>query len=296
MGNTLGNTAEDAPDATSDATAGNGEGDGEGDAAPGSRGNDRPGPGGGLRRAGPLAGLVVPVAALAAWQAAGAAGLFTQGQLPPPSAVLAALGELVRRGELWLHIAISGQRVLLGFAAGAALGLALGAAVGLSAPVRALLSPGVAALRAVPSLAWVPLLVLWLGIGEGPKIVLVAIGAFFPVYTTVFTALTHVDPHLVEAGRAYGLRGVRLLVRIRLPAAAPAVFAGLRLGLAQGWLFLVAAELIASSMGLGFLLIDSQNTGRTDILLLSILLLALLGKAADAALGLVERRVVRDRF
>ncbi|MFI6740903.1 ABC transporter permease [Nonomuraea sp. NPDC050451] len=116
-------------------------------------------------------------------------------------------------------------------------------------------------------------------------------GDFFPVYTTVSSALSHADPHLVEVGKAYGLRGVALLTRIQLPSAAPAVVAGLRLGLAQGWLFLVAAELIASSMGLGFLLIDSQNTGRTDILLLSILLLALLGKTADALLGLAERRL-----
>jgi sulfonate transport system permease protein len=240
-----------------------------------------------------IAGLLVPVIALAAWQVACATGVFTASQLPSPAAVLAALGELVRRGELWQHVEISGQRVLLGFAGGASLGLVLGAAVGLSAPVRALLSSSIAALRAVPSLAWVPLLVLWLGIGEGPKIVLVAIGAFFPVYTTVSTALAHVDPHLVEAGRAYSLRGVRLLIRIQLPSAAPAVFAGLRLGLAQGWLFLVAAELIASSMGLGFLLTDSQNTGRTDILLLAIVLLALIGKLTDSLLGLVERQLLR---
>ncbi|TYB69234.1 ABC transporter permease [Nonomuraea sp. PA05] len=237
------------------------------------------------------AGLVVPLVVLAAWQAAATAGVFTAAQLPAPSAVLAAVAELARRGELWQHVAISGRRVLLGFAAGASAGVLLGAAVGLYPPVRALLAPSVAALRAVPSLAWVPLLVLWLGIAEAPKIVLVAIGAFFPVYTTVATALAHVDQHLVEAGRAYGLRGVALLTRIQLPYAAPAVLAGLRLGLAQGWLFLVAAELIASSMGLGFLLIDSQNTGRTDILLLSILLLALLGKAADALLGLLARNL-----
>ncbi|MEU6794122.1 ABC transporter permease [Nonomuraea wenchangensis] len=246
---------------------------------------DRP-----ARRAARIAaGLVVPLIALAGWQTASVAAVFTPAQLPAPSAVLAAVAELARRGELWQHVAISGQRVLLGFAGGASAGLMLGAAVGLYAPVRALLAPSVAALRAVPSLAWVPLLVLWLGIAEAPKIVLVAIGAFFPVYTTVATALAHVDPHLVEAGRAYGLRGVSLLTRIQLPYAAPAVLAGLRLGLAQGWLFLVAAELIASSMGLGFLLIDSQNTGRTDVLLLSILLLALLGKAADALLGLLAR-------
>ncbi|GLW05935.1 ABC transporter permease [Microtetraspora sp. NBRC 13810] len=238
-------------------------------------------------------GLVLPVALLAAWQAAASTGVYSVAQLPPPLSVAQALGELVDGGLLWQHIAISVQRVLIGFAAGSALGFALGALVGLSATVRTLLAPSIAALRAVPSLAWVPLLVLWLGIGEGPKITLVAIGSFFPVYTTLSAALAHTDPHLVELGRAYGLRGASLLGRIMLPGVAPSIFSGLRLGLAQGWLFLVAAELIASSMGLGFLLTDSQNTGRTDILLLAILLLAALGKTCDVLLGLVERRVLR---
>ncbi|WP_433222649.1 ABC transporter permease [Dactylosporangium sp. CS-047395] len=115
-----------------------------------------------------------------------------------------------------------------------------------------------------------------------------AIGAFFPVYTTVAAALARVDAHLVEVGRAYGRSGLSLLGTVLFPAALPAVLSGLRLGLAQSWLFLVAAELIASSMGLGFLLIDSQNTGRTDVMLLAILLLALIGKATDSLLGLLE--------
>ncbi|GAA0419252.1 ABC transporter permease [Acrocarpospora corrugata] len=249
----------------------------------------RSGPG--LRAA--VAALALPVLLLAAWQVLASTGAYSSAQLPPPLSVLEALGQLAGDGTLWQHVAISLQRVVIGFAAGSGLGFALGALVGLSAAVRALVAPSVAALRAVPSLAWVPLLVLWLGIGEGPKITLVAIGSFFPVYTTVSAALAHADPHLVEVGRAYGLRGGSLLGRIMLPSVAPAVFSGLRLGLAQGWLFLVAAELIASSMGLGFLLTDSQNTGRTDILLLAILLLAALGKACDVLLGLVERRVLR---
>ncbi|TNY35936.1 ABC transporter permease [Thermomonospora catenispora] len=241
------------------------------------------------------AGLIPPLILLGVWQLVAASGAYSTAQLPPPADVAAGLGELIERGELWRHIAISVQRVLLGYAAGAACGLALGALVGLSAPARALLAPTVQALRTVPSLAWVPLLLLWMGIGEAPKQTLVAIGAFFPVYTTTAAALAHVDPQLVELGRAYGLRGVGLLTKVLLPAAAPSVVNGLRLGLAQGWLFLVAAELIASSMGLGFVLIDSQNTGRTDLMLLAIALLALLGKTSDAALGLLERRVVRGR-
>jgi sulfonate transport system permease protein len=145
----------------------------------------------------------------------------------------------------------------------------------------------------VPSLAWVPLLILWLKIGEESKITLIAIGAFFPVYTTISAALRHVDPHLVEAGRAFGLRGLHLLSVVQLPAVLPSLVAGLRLALAQSWLFLVAAELIASSMGLGFLLNDSQQNGRVDRILLAIVLLAVLGKLTDALIGLAERRLLR---
>lgn len=185
--------------------------------------------------------------------------------------------------------------MLLGYLAGAGAALVLGSLVGLSVIVRRLLEPTVAAFRTVPSLAWVPLLLLWFGIDETPKLLLVAIGAFFPIYTTTASALSHVDPQLVEVGRAYGRRGAALLATVMLPAAAPELVNGLRLGLANAWLFLVAAELIASSKGLGFLLIDSQNTGRTDIMLLAIILLAGLGKLSDAALGALERRMVRRR-
>ena len=149
------------------------------------------------------------------------------------------------------------------------------------------------ALRAVPSRAWVPLLILWLQIGEESKLTLIAIGAFFPVYTTVAAALRHVDPQLVEAGRTFGLRGWSLLRTVQLPAVVPSLVSGLRLALAQSWLFLVAAELIASSMGLGWLLTDSQQTGRVDRILLAIVLLALLGTLTNALLVLFERAVLK---
>ena len=118
-----------------------------------------------------------------------------------------------------------------------------------------------------------------------------AIGAFFPVYTTVSAALAHVDPKLVEAARAFGYRGVKLFTTVQLPAVLPSVVSGLRLALAQAWLFLVAAELLGASMGLGYLLTDSQNNGRTDRLLLAIVLLAVLGKLTDALIGVFERWV-----
>lgn len=238
-------------------------------------------------------GAIVPLAILVLWHFTTALGVFSPVQLPSPWSVLEAGVDLAQRGELWGHIAISTQRVFLGFAIGGFLGLLLGSLLGLSKVADAMLSATIGAFRAVPSLAWVPLLILWLKIGENSKVTLIAIGAFFPVFTTVYSALKHVDKNLVEAGRAFGLKGVKLLTTIQLPAVVPAVFSGLRLALAQAWLFLVAAELIASSMGLGFLLTDSQNNGRTDRLLLAIVLLAVIGKITDALLGLVERKAVQ---
>jgi sulfonate transport system permease protein len=203
--------------------------------------------------------------------------------------VVDAAVELIERGSLGQFMTISTQRVVAGFAVGASLGLLLGAVTGLGRGWDRFLGPTLGGIRAVPALAWVPLLILWLKIGEESKVTLIAIGAFFPVYTTVSLALRHVDRQLVEAGRAFGLRGARLFTTVQLPAVLPSVISGLRLALAQSWLFLVAAELIASSSGLGFLLVDSQNNGRVDRILLAIVLLALIGKTTDGAIGLFER-------
>ena len=240
-----------------------------------------------------VAGLIVPAALLGLWQVTTSIGLFSVVQLPPPGLVLQAGLDLLERGLLTQYVAVSTQRVVTGFAIGASLGLLFGAVTGLARAWNAVLGPTLGAIRAVPSLAWVPLLILWLKIGEESKLTLIAIGAFFPVFTTVSGALRHVDRQLVEAGRAFGLRGPRLFVAVQLPAVLPAVISGLRLALAQAWLFLVAAELIASSAGLGFLLVDSQNNGRVDRILLAIISLAVLGKTTDALLGVFERWAVR---
>jgi len=260
---------------------------------PGALDRARPARRRGPRRAPLLAtSVAVPLLLLLAWHLVTSSGLVPGHQLPSPRAVLGAATDLWQRGQLQTHVAISAQRVLSGFAIGSALGLLVGSLVGLSRWFAAALAPTIGAVRAVPSLAWVPLLILWIGINEDSKVTLITIGAFFPVFTTVAGALRHVDPHLVEAGRAFGLRGVRLLRTVQLPAVVPTVVSGLRLALAQSWLFVVAAELIASSMGLGFLLTDSANNGRVDRMLLAILSFAVLGKLTDALLGLGEKRLL----
>jgi sulfonate transport system permease protein len=155
------------------------------------------------------------------------------------------------------------------------------------------LSPTLAAIRAIPSLALVPLLLLWIGIGEDSKVTLIAIGAFFPVFTSVSVALRQVDPQAVEMARSFSLRGFALFRTVQLPSVVPSLMSGLRLALAQSWLFLVAAELLAASMGLGNLLTEAQSTGRVDQILLAIVLLALLGTLTNGILTLVQKYLLR---
>jgi sulfonate transport system permease protein len=237
--------------------------------------------------------LIVPVALLAAWLATTTFGhVFPAHQLPSPWQVVVTARELAADGELWRHVAASALRVAAGFACGAAAALAIGTLVGLSRGAEQLIDPSLQLVRNVPSLAWVPFLLLWLGIDEAPKITLIAIGAFFPVYLNLVTGIRQTDRKLVEVGYVFGLSRGQLIRRIILPSALPHLWTGLRIGLGQAWLFLVAAELIASTRGLGYLLIDGQTTARPNVMLVGILVLALLGKLSDSGLRAIERRAL----
>ena len=236
---------------------------------------------------------LVPVLLLVAWFiTTDVLRIFQPNQLPSPLQVLRTAGELVASGDLLKHIGISFQRVLVGFAIGALLAGVIAVLAGLSQTVEQLLDPTLQALRNVPSLAWVPFLLLWLGIDEAPKITLIAIGGFFPVYLNLLSGIRQADRKLLEVGYVFGLNDLALVRRIILPSALPYLMTGLRVGFGQSWLFLVAAELIASTKGLGFMLIDGQNSSRPDIMLVSIITLALLGKICDGVLRAIERRLL----
>jgi sulfonate transport system permease protein len=242
-------------------------------------------------------GAVLPVALLLGLETVSRLGWIAPHLMPPPSEVLNTLRWLLGQG-LAGHVAASSLRVLFGFAAGAALALLIGSMVGLSRRSERFLDPTFQALRAIPSLAWVPLLLLWLGIDEAPKIVLIAIGAFFPVYMGIASGFRDVDRKLVEVARMAGLSSLELVRRVLLPAAMPAVLTGLRNGLSLAWMFMVAAELIAATKGLGYLLTDGRETSRADIVLAAIVLLALLGKFTDTLMQRLEQHLLawRDTF
>jgi sulfonate transport system permease protein len=239
----------------------------------------------GARRPPRWLAAVVPLALMLAWFAS------ASHQLPSPGQVWATGWQLARDGELVRHVAASAGRVLAGFALGAASALVLGTLVGLSRTAEILIDPTLQVLRNVPSLAWVPFLLLWLGIDEAPKIALIAIGAAFPVYLNLVAGIRQTDRALIEVGRVFGMRRPALVLRIVLPSAFPYLLVGLRIAIGQSWLFLVAAELIASTRGLGFLLIDGENTARVDVMVVGVLVLALLGKLSDTALRTAARRI-----
>jgi sulfonate transport system permease protein len=242
-------------------------------------------------------GLLLPASALIAAELAVRAGLVPSNIMPAPSEIAATLGWLATHG-LGGHLASSCLRVAAGFGIGALLALLLGATVALKPRAARLFDPSFQALRAIPSLAWVPLLLLWFGIDETPKLILIAIGAYFPVYMGVVSGIRGVDRKLIEVGQLYRLPPLLLARRVLLPAALPAVLTGLRNGLSLAWMFMVAAELIAASKGLGYLLTDGRESSRADIMLAAIFLLALLGKASDTAMGGLEKRLLawRDSY
>ncbi len=237
--------------------------------------------------------FAVPLGLLVLWHVlTDVTGVFRPNQLPSPLGVVRTVLEEIAGGGLFKHIGISALRVALGFLIGGTLGALVGTLVGVNRAAERALDPTLQALRSIPSLAWVPFLLLWLGIDEAPKLTLIAIGAFFPVYVNIVSGIRQVDRKLLEVGRIFGLGGAESIARIVLPASSPYLLAGLRIGLGQSWLFLVAAELIASTRGLGFMLIDGQNSARPDLMLVSIVALALLGKMSDGVLRGIEKRAL----
>lgn len=233
------------------------------------------------RLAWPLLGLVLPVTLAAAWEFVVRMGWATGRLAPPPSVIFAEFVDLARTGDLQSNTLVTLARVAAGFGVGVVMATMLGATAGYSPLVRRLLDPSLQALRAIPSIAWVPLFVLWLGIFEASKVTLIAVGVFFPVYLGLMGAIQSVDRKLVEVGRAFRLSDFQMMRRILLPAVLPAYVISLRSGLGLGWMFVVAAELMGASQGLGYLLIDGQQLGKPAEIVAAIVAFAIVGKATD---------------
>ncbi|MFC4166462.1 ABC transporter permease [Teichococcus aestuarii] len=236
-----------------------------------------------------------PLVLVLLWQAASMAGLIAPRTLAAPTTILASAWELTLSGELPSHLLVSLGRVLSGLGIGLSAGIALALVAGLSKLGEEIVDAPMQMLRTMPFLALVPLFILWFGIGETPKIALVALGAAFPVYLTLFSGIRGVEPKLVEAGRIFGLDRRGLIRHVILPGALPSALVGLRYALGSAWLSLVIAEQINATAGIGFLINDAREFLRTDVIVVGLLVYALLGLGADALVRLVERRALAWR-
>ena len=235
----------------------------------------------------------VPLALLAAWQASSQLGWLSSRILPEPLAVAKAFWSLTMSGELWLHLKISLWRATAGLALGGGAGLALGLFCGSFKIAETLLDTTLQMIRNIPALALIPLVILWFGIDESAKLFLVAIGVFFPMYLNTFHGIRNIDRGLLEMARSYGLSGWPLYRDVILPGAMPSILVGVRFSLGLVWVLLIVAETISAQSGIGYMTMNAREFMQTDVVLLGILLYAFLGKAADIASRLLERRCLR---
>ncbi|MEU7841214.1 ABC transporter permease subunit [Micromonospora sp. NPDC049114] len=239
--------------------------------------------------------LVSPVVLVLGWELAARTGVLAPEKLPAPSDVLATGWRLSRDGTLAVHLVDSLTRAGAGLLIGGVLALVLGAVAGLLRLGDDLVDPPVQMARMLPHLGLVPLLIIWVGIGESLKISLVALGAFFPIYFNTYAGIRDIDERLVEAARACGLGPAARLRHVVLPGALPSLFLGLRLAIGAAWLSLVVGEQVNAQTGIGFLMMEAREFSQTDVVVLGLLVYALLGLISDLALRVAERRMLTWR-
>ncbi|EFI65525.1 ABC transporter permease [Bacillus anthracis] len=239
--------------------------------------------------------ITIPIIILIIWQLAGVFGLVSKTVLPTPLDIFVAFQELLKTGELFGHLSISVFRAAAGFFIGGSLGIILGTIVGFSTRSEQYLDPSVQMLRTVPHLAVAPLIVLWFGFGETSKVLLIADGAFFPLYVNAFLGIRGVDSKLFDVARVLEFSKRKLITKLILPAALPNLLLGARLSLGVAWVSLVVAELMGSTEGIGYMIMDARQFSNTDIVFVGIIIFAFVGKFSDSLVRLLEVKFLRWR-
>ncbi len=235
---------------------------------------------------------LLPLLLLCGWQIGSQSGVIADDIFPRPADVLASAARLTLSAELAHNIAVSFRRAVSGLALGGSLAFALGLSNGVSRLSERLTDTTLQMLRNIPNLSLIPLVILWFGIDEGAKLFLTAFGVFFPIYINTFHGVRNVDAQLIEMGRSYGMGRFTLFRRVVLPGALPSIFVGLRYGLGIMWLTLIVSETIAADAGIGHMAMQAREFMQTDVVVLAILIYAALGKTADSAVRLLERRTL----
>lgn len=236
---------------------------------------------------------LTPGLVVAAWEVAVRGGLVRPTILPSPAIISATFLELLSTGELFRHLSISLMRVAVGFTAGALCAVLLGTIIGLSQPAARASGLLLGFLRPIPMVAWVPLLILWLGIDEGSKVTLIAIGTFWPVLMNLIHGIRNTDRRLLEVARVLEKGRVTLLRRVIFPAAMPSLLTGLRLGVGVAWTSVIAAELLGADRGIGFLIAYARELTQVDVMFTGLVTIGITGNLIDMGIRSLERRLLR---
>ncbi|MHB0818017.1 ABC transporter permease [Stutzerimonas stutzeri] len=237
--------------------------------------------------------LLLPLALLLLWHNAVSRQWVSALILPPPELVLRTFLDLTRSGDLWFELSISLQRVLIGSLLGGLIGLALGLLMGLSRQVEAYLWPLFQAIAQVPVLGWIPLLMMLVGIDETLKYLVIAKAVLVPMTINTFAGIRNIPQSYLEVAQVYRFNLLQRLRRVILPAALPSIFTGLRFALTKGWIALVTVELLASSEGIGYLMVDGRQMFQLDLVIVAMLVIGLVGLLLDKGLALIETRLQR---
>jgi ABC-type nitrate/sulfonate/bicarbonate transport system permease component len=245
--------------------------------------------GGFLPVAKPLYSWLAFVALIGLWQAAITVGWLNPLFLPSPASILTALQKLIVSGALWQHLSASLGRIGLGWLVGTALGLVFGLTMGLVSAFRAVGIPLVSALYPIPKIALLPLLILWLGIGESPKVVTIAAGVFFPTVIAIYSGVDAVPRNLIRMAQSFNLPVAAIIRKIVLPSALPALLAGCRISIATALLLVVSAEMIGAQFGIGAFLLTAGNLMQSDDLMAGVAVLSMLGLGFGAVISAIER-------
>jgi sulfonate transport system permease protein len=244
--------------------------------------------------------LVSPVVAIGIWQLLSVTGILPPSKLVSPVSIARTIYTLITTssptyGTLQASLLVSAERLGIGFALGTVIAVVLAIITGLSPIVELALDPIVHALRSIPLLGLIPLFIVWFGIGDLPKILIVLLGAFFPMYVNTFAGIRSVDPKLRELGQVLGLTRRELVSQVVLPGALPQALTGLRLGLIASLLALVVAEQINANAGLGFMITTAQDFLQNNIIMVALIVYAILGLLGDTLIRLLERKVLTWR-
>ncbi len=242
-----------------------------------------------------LKALAVPAAILLLWWLICRTGIWSSYVLPSPGKVFFTLVNMLGSGELSTHILISLRRVCIGFSVSCILTFILTVAAALFPKAVPFYSHLLNAVRHIPPISLIPLFILWFGIGELPKIIVIVLASIFPVLLNTESGIFGCDEGLIEVGKMLGFSKSRIFFRIMLPNAAPGILVGIRLGLGYAWRAIVGAEMIAATAGIGYFILDSQTLSRTDKVIAGIIVIGLIGLITDRLCFLLEKYASRNR-